>query len=118
MIKKITCIECPESCSLSVDIENCRLVHVSGNKCPKGGEYAKAEVENPVRVLTGTILAHGLSLKMVPVKTSKPIPKAKVLEAAVYLKSVKIMHPVSVGDIIKKDFLEDGIDLIATRDVS
>ena len=117
MIKKITCIECPRSCSLSIDIENCRVIKVSDSKCPKGEEYAKTEVENPLRILTGTVLTEGLSLKMVPVKTDCPIPKNKISEAAVVLKKIKLTTPLSLGSVIVADFLGLKVNLITTRDL-
>ncbi len=60
---------------MSVDIENCKAANIQGAKCPKGTAYAIAEAENPTRVLTSTVLSSGLSLKLVPVRTDKPIPK-------------------------------------------
>lgn len=98
-----------------MDIENCRVTHVSGNLCPKGDEYARAEVENPLRILTATVLAQGLSLKMVPVRTDKPIPKAKIREAAAEIRKIKVTQALNVGDIIVADFLGLGTNLIATR---
>ena len=117
MIKKLTCIECPKSCALTVDIENCRIVKFGGNECPKGEEYAKTEIENPLRILTGTVLAKGLPFKMIPVRTDKPIPKAKVLEAAAEIKKIRVKIPFRIGDIIVPNFLGLGVNLIATRDV-
>lgn len=76
------------------------------------------EIENPLRVFTGTVLAQGLSLKMVPVRTNQPIPKAKILEAAAHLKIIRVIKPVAVGDVVVKNFLRLGVDLIATRDIS
>ena len=116
--KKLTCIECPKSCSLSVDVENCRVVKMTGNECPEGEQYAIAEIENPVRVLTSTVLAEGLPLKMVPVRTDRPIPKPKILEAMAEIKRIRIKKPLKIGDIIAKNFLGLGVDLISTRDVS
>jgi CxxC motif-containing protein len=113
----LTCIDCPKSCSLTVDIENCRLVKVSGNLCPKGAEYAKSEVENPLRFFTATVLTEGLALKMVPVRIDKAIPKLKTLDAAQEVRKLRIKSPLRVGDVIVKDFLGLGVNLIATRDV-
>ncbi len=36
MEKKLTCIECPLGCSLKIDVENSKVITISGNKCPKG----------------------------------------------------------------------------------
>ena len=117
MIKKLTCIECPKGCGLEVDIENCRVVKVSGNECPKGEKYAIAEIENPVRILTTTVLSEGLSLKMVPVRTSAPIPKTRLLEAMEEIRQLKVSKPHQPGDVIINNFLGLGVNLIATRDV-
>ena len=118
MIKKLTCIECPKSCALSVDIENCRVIKVIGDKCPKGKEYAVSEVENPGRILTSTVLAIGLAIKMVPVRTDRPIPKSKILEAALAVKKIRIDKVFRAGDIIVSNFLALGVNLIATRDIA
>ena len=118
MIKRMTCIECPKGCQLSIDIESCRVVKVSGNDCPKADKYAVQEIENPMRILTSTVLAEGLSLKMVPVRTSEPIPKSGIMEAMSAVKKMRLAKPVRCGEIIAKNFLNLGADLIATRDAS
>lgn len=118
MIKTLTCIECPKGCVLSVDVENCRVIKVSGNKCPKGQAYAVSEIENPSRILTSSVLAQGLCLKMIPVRTAQPIPKARLQEAAAQIKKIRIKKPIHIGDIIIKDFLDLGVNLIATRDAA
>jgi CxxC motif-containing protein len=115
MIKNLTCIECPLGCNLIVDVENCRLVKASGNKCPKGETFARSEVENPLRIFTSTVLCIGLDLKMLPVRTSQPIPKARIIEAAQEVQKIKVTGPVSAGEIIKNNFLGSGADLVATR---
>ena len=117
MIKKIICIECPKSCVLSADIENCRLVSVSGNECLKGEKYAVSETENPTRILTSTILAEGLSLKMLPVKTDKPMPKVSIKAAIREIRKIRINKPINIGDIIVRNFLGLQVNLIATRDL-
>ena len=115
MNKIITCIECPAGCELSVDIENSKIIKVSGNKCPKGFEYAKQEITNPERILTSTVLTEGLSAKMVSVRTDWPIPKGTMLDAIEAIKRMIIKKPVKTGDIMVKNFLNLGVNLIATR---
>ena|SRR3989338_8948179 len=121
MIRNLTCIECPKSCVLAVDIENCRVVKVEGEKCPKGKDYAVSEVENPRRVLTSTVVVgNGLkpfpTLKMLPVRTDKPIPKERILEAAGEIRKIKVERAVKSGEIITANILGLGVNLIATRD--
>lgn len=118
MTKKITCIECPIGCSLSVDVENCKVVSVSGNKCPKGEKYAISEIENPLRILTSVVLSEGLPLKVVPVRTDNPIPKARILEAMNEIKKIRITKPVTVGEILVPNFLGLNVNIVATRDTA
>ena len=118
MTKKLTCIECPKGCLLSIDVENCRVVRVSGSECPKGDNYAMQEIENPTRILTSAVLAQGLSLKMVPVRTDKPIPKSKIMEAMGEIKKIRLKSPVKAGSVIVENFLGLGVNLLATRTVS
>jgi CxxC motif-containing protein len=115
MTKRLTCIECPKGCTLSVDIENCRVVKISGNECPKGEKYAVSEIESPLRVLTSSVLAEGLALKMVPVRTTHPIPKAKIPDAMNEIKKIRIRKNVRQGETLMKDFMGLGVDLVATR---
>lgn len=115
MIKKLTCIECPEGCRLTVDIENSRIIKVAGNKCPKGEEYAISEIENPARILTSSVLNQGLVLKMIPVRTGKPIPKSRIFDAMNEVKKIRVTSPLKSGDVIVKNFLGLGVNLIATR---
>lgn len=117
MIKYMTCIQCPQGCQLKVDTENGYVLSVAGNKCPKGEAYAKQEIENPMRTLASGVLAKGLELKIVPVKTAHPIPKAKIFEAMERVKKIVLTKPISCGEVIEKNFLGLGVDLIATRTV-
>ena len=118
MIKTMICIECPQSCALTVDIEHCRMVKIDGDKCPKGKEYATTEVENPHRILTGTVLTKGLPLKMIPVRTDKPIPKAKILAAASEMRRIKVTNFYRIGEVVVPNFMGLEVNLIATRDSS
>lgn len=115
MIKTLICIECPKSCGLSVDIENGKVKDVKGAKCPKGIGYAIAELENPTRILTATVLAEGLGLKLVPVRTDKPIPKPDLLRSAEEIRKMRLTKPVKTGGVIVDNFLGLGVKLIATR---
>jgi CxxC motif-containing protein len=116
MTKKMVCIECPKSCVMSVDIEAGRVTKVDGAKCPKGSAYAVSEVQNPVRILTATVATDGLSLKLVPVRTDKAIPKKDILRAMDAVRKMRVRSPLKAGDVIAEDFLGLGVKLLATRE--
>ncbi|MFH1678201.1 MAG: DUF1667 domain-containing protein [Candidatus Omnitrophota bacterium] len=115
MNRKITCIDCPKGCTLSVEIEQGAVSEVSGNECPKGRDYAVTEIERPVRILTSTVMTQGLSLKMLPVKTDRHIPKGALFDAMREIKKIKVSKPLNTGDVIVENFLGLGVNLIATR---
>ncbi len=114
-MKNLICIVCPRGCRLTVDEEN--NYAVSGNQCPRGEEYGKNEILNPVRTLTSTVRIDSKELKLCPVRTEKPIPKGKMFEGIKALNAVSLKAPVKTGDIVLKDFLSTGVDVIVTRDI-
>jgi len=116
MNKKITCIECPKGCVLSVDLQNDEIMSISGNECPKGPEYALSEIKNPLRIFTASVSNPGQLLKMIPVRTDKPIPKDKLFMAMKEVKKIRLCRPVNIGDVIAENFLGLDINLVATRD--
>ncbi|MFH1092722.1 MAG: DUF1667 domain-containing protein [Candidatus Omnitrophota bacterium] len=115
MKKKIICIECPKGCVLSVEVQNDEIISMCGNECPKGQEYALSEIKNPLRIFTSSVLTQGLSLKMIPVRTDKPIPKDRLFAAMKEVKKIRLSRPVNAGDIIGENFLGLDVNLIATR---
>jgi len=117
MIKKMTCIECPRGCSLSVDIENCKAVKIGGAGCPKGMAYAISEVEDPSRILTATVMTEGLDIKFLPVRTDKPIPKKELFRAVEEVKKIRVKNALRAGDTVDNNFMGLGVRLVATRSV-
>lgn len=113
-MKTLTCIVCPKGCSLRVDTDK---MEVTGNSCPRGKDYGIAEVTNPTRVLTTTVAINGALHPRLPVKTSSPIPKGKLLEAMAVIQQIRISAPVHIGDVITPDLLNTGADLIACRNM-
>ena len=115
MIKKLTCIDCPKGCQLTIEADGSHVIKVTGNQCEKGITYAQQEIEDPRRILTSTVLTEGLSVKMLPVRTSAPIPKTKLMEAMAEVKRLRLDRPVKVNEPIVKDILGLGVDLVSTR---
>ena len=116
MMKRFICIECPKGCDIAVTLENDTIIEITGNKCEKGEAYVHSEIENPMRILTSSVLAKGLALKMIPVRTSKPIPKSKLFDAMNEIKKIHVHDPVHCDEIIRRDFLDLGVNLVATRE--
>ncbi len=115
MKRAMTCIECPQGCRLEIEADGSRVISVAGHKCRRGDAYARQETEAPMRTLTTSVLTKGLELKMLPVRTSKPIPKDKLMEAMEAVKRITVTSPVKTGTVVAKNFLGLGADLVACR---
>jgi len=113
--RNLTCINCPMGCALAVELEDGKIVKISGYTCKRGEEYAIREITNPRRTVTSIIPVTGGDLDMVSVKTKTDIPKNKIKDCMLALKDLKVSAPVSIGDIIIPDVCGTGVPVIATK---
>ncbi len=111
MEKKLTCVECPKGCEITVELDGDKIISVGGYSCQRGKKYAESEVICPRRVLTTTVkCADG---GVVSVKTSNSVKKSEIFELMDKINKITVCPPVKIGQIIVKDIAE-GSDLIAT----
>ncbi len=117
--KELTCVVCPAGCRITVTLdENNKVVDVTGQTCVRGKKYAESEVTNPVRTLTSTVTVITKDgAKMLPVRTDKPIPRPTLFDAMKIVRSIKAVAPVHTGDVIAANFIEEGTNLIACKDI-
>ena len=136
---KLICINCPKGCELEVTpgitpdgagesgqggetgacpesraqprVES--EPRVTGAGCPRGVAYAKAELVNPTRMVTGLVRVAGMK-KPLPVKTKTAIPKGKINEVLFAMHQATVQLPVAIGDVIIADVAGTGVDLVAT----
>lgn len=112
----LICINCPKGCHLTVEEVNGEIV-VTGNSCKRGEKYAIDELSNPVRILTTTLPIESENYRRLPVMTSVPISKGKLFEVMKALKDVKVKAPIKMNDVIVKDILNLGADIIASKSI-
>lgn len=110
----MNCIMCPMGCEMTVTVENGKVIDVKGNTCPRGAKYANDEVTAPKRMLTTTVRIEGGMLPLLPVVSETVLPKEKVLDCAAFLRGVTVKAPVKTGDVIVKDILGLGVNIIAS----
>lgn len=111
MKRELTCIVCPMGCSLVAEIDDGKVISVTGNTCPRGEKYAKTECTNPQRTVTSTMKCNDGS--MISVKTDTTIPKDKIFDCMEIINKKTVHLPISVGDVIIKDVF--GSNVIATQ---
>lgn len=113
--REFICIVCPMGCRIRISIdEKEQILNTVGQSCKEGKEYVKSEYLNSARVLTTTVLVEGVARRILPVRTTKPIPKENVKKAMRVLADVRVVPPVQVGQIIVPNIMNTGIDLVAT----
>ena len=120
--KKITCVTCPLGCKLKINIENNKIISISGNQCKKGIKFAEVEIRDPRRILATTIKLKAQGgqeavFNRLPVRSVAPAPKDKILEIIKEVRKIKVSPPIKMGDIIAKNIIGSGVDIIASMSV-
>ena len=114
---ELICIGCPMGCPIVVEMEDGRVLSVTGNTCPRGESYARKEVTNPTRIVTTTVRVDGGKVPMINVKTERDIPKDKIFECIVALRGVTMKAPIHIGDIILENVADTGVNIVAAGNV-
>jgi CxxC motif-containing protein len=114
--KNLICVTCPKGCEARVWAEEGK-VKLKGKLCKKGKSYLEQEFREPKRTLTTTVLTQDSRLKRFPVRTSGPIPKKDLLRAMDFLSTVKVRPAIQVSEVIVRDLLHTGVDVIACDDL-
>ena len=114
---KVICITCPKGCRLDVTREGATVLKVDNCGCRRGEDYVKAEISDPRRMVATTVRITGGIHPLMPVYTAKPFPKPRIRELLNELQKVKLSAPVHTGEVVVKDMLGTGIDILASREM-
>ena len=69
-------------------------------------------------VLTTLVRIKGSELcNVVPVKSSKPINKRIWVECSKALSRIHVGPPIKIGDVVCKNLLNTGVDIICTKNI-
>jgi len=117
---KYICTLCPLGCNLTVteEDEQKKILKVRGQKCKKGKDFAYDEFYNPTRTITTTAAISCVSLTRLPVKSSLPLPRELIFKALAKIYELELSGPVKMGDVVIKDILGTGADIVATRSLA
>lgn len=99
-----------------VNEEN-KVILVENALCNRGEAYAKDEIQSPKRSLTSTIKVIGGNLPLVSVRSDRTIPKEKIQEALIELRKLELQAPIEYHQIIIRDLLGTGANIITTKKV-
>lgn len=118
MLKKFTCIICPNSCDIEAETNGNSILSIDGNKCPKGNEYVESEIKNPLRNFATSVSVSGGDFPVCSVRLTKPIPKSRIFDAVNEIKKIRASAPIKVGQKLLENLLDLGADVIATRKIN
>ena len=115
MTRELTCIVCPKGCQLKVELENGAIKEITGYTCPRGKQYATDECTHPMRTVTSTVRA--TDGRVVPVKTSRTIPKERMFDLMKEINAATVTLPAHIGDVVIADVLGTGADVVVTANI-
>ena len=113
--KHFVCVVCPIGCEIDVVHEGSTIVSMEGNKCEKSVEFVSQELIEPMRILTTTVRIQGSRWPVVPVRTDRAVPKRLFPRIMKRLRVVELEAPVNMLDVVLRDILRTGANIIATR---
>lgn len=114
--RELTCVACPLGCGITVTFDaDGNVAEVTGNTCKRGDAYARTECTSPTRMLTTTVRVEGGKAAVVPVKSANPVPKGMMMDCMAVINKASAKAPVRIGDVIIKDILGTGVDIVATN---
>ncbi len=114
---EITCIICPNGCHIMVTEQpDCKCT-TEGEGCKRGQEYAVQEYREPKRMLITTMRIEGGILPVLPVRSTKELPKGRIFDAVKHVSTIAVKAPVKMGTVIVPNLLGLGVDVIASRDM-
>ena len=112
--KHFVCVVCPIGCEIDVVHDGSKIVSIEGNKCEKSEEFVRQELVEPMRILTTTVRIEGSKWPVVPVRTDKAVPKRLFPRIMRQLRRVRLQAPVDMLDVVVRDVLHTGANIIAT----
>ena len=78
-------------------------------------DYSIKEAE---AILTTLVRIKGSNVfNVVPVKSSKPINKSLWIECSKALSRIHVGPPLKIGDVVCKNILNTGVDIICTKNI-
>lgn len=117
MKKEIICTVCPRGCHIQVEGEGEKILSVEGYSCKRGLEYGSTEFAHPVRILTTTVKLAGVQNDLLPVRSTKPLPKEKVMDCMEIIRATAVKAPVERYAVIIPNICDTGVDIVATKTV-
>ena len=115
-MRELVCIVCPKGCTMKIE-EKDGEISVTVNSCKRGASFAVSEMTEPKRTVCTTVRTVFKDAPVIPVRVSAEIPKDRIFDVMREINAVTLSSPVGRNDVIIKNVLGLGADVIATSGV-
>jgi len=121
MNKTYTCTICPVGCEIGISYketdEGSVILEIEGASCTRGRTYVENEVINPMRTVTSSVRVTDGNLPVTSVRLTASVPRNRMMDVIEELRHISLAAPVSIGQIVMKNILGLGSDVIVTKSV-
>lgn len=117
MLREFTCIVCPNSCDLTVEVEGREIRSITGADCKRGIAYVEQELTAPMRTLSTSVAVKNGTMPLTSVRLDRAVPKEQIFAVMNEIRKVELEAPVRMGDCVIKDVLGLGSNVIVTKNV-
>jgi CxxC motif-containing protein len=76
------------------------------------------EQKNKEGILTTLVRIKGAKYNVVPVKSTKPIDKSLWIDCSKALSRIYVGAPIKIGDMVCKNILNTGVDIVCTKNIA
>lgn len=117
MLKKYTCIICPNGCEIEEEVLDGEIKSVSGFTCKRGEEYVRQEILAPKRTIASSVAVKNGELPVTSVRITKAVPKELIPEVMKEIKKQAVTAPVEAGTVLISNICGTDSDVICTKTV-
>lgn len=118
--RELTCVVCPNGCAIVVEMDDDEtpvVARIRGGACKRGQEWARQEVENPMRTLSSSVQVRDGDCPLASVRTSRPVPLAMIRPIMEEIGKAVLDAPVALGDLVLSRPSGCDTEIVATRNV-
>lgn len=117
MKRLFTCVVCPNGCEIEAEYDGDKVLSVAGNLCPKGITYVTQELVDPRRTIATSVRILGGTMPLASVRLTTAIPKDRIFDVMEEINRQTLTAPVKIGDIVIRNILGLGSDVIVTKNI-
>ena len=112
-MQQITCLNVLYDASIDVEYDESAIYSIERNNCERGYRFAIDLLDLPNRNMFGYVKVENSTSKSVKVITTKPIPRDLIPVVEEMLSKITLNAPVEVQDLVIKNVLDTGVDIVA-----